>query len=167
MYKRQVKNSKITVGSKISKSANSNDVETVLYSRKITINHIDEKDKHLLKQDIDYKYDGETYEYKPRIDLFDNDGNNYKSAVVHKGKIEGKDTVLTTPYHIPVFSVNVDQIQIDTARAVKNGYLPTELILSKKEEYEKELEKIVFKVKLTDIDNNKVVYDENLSLIHI
>ncbi|HAR0890166.1 TPA: hypothetical protein IYZ30_001056 [Enterococcus faecium] len=156
-----VKNSKITVGSKISKSVNSNDVETVLYSRKITINHIDEKDKHLLKQDIDYKYDGETYEYKPRIDLFDNDGNNYKSAVVHKGKIEGKDTVLTTPYHIPVFSVNVDQIQIDTARAVKNGYLPTELILSKKEEYEKELEKIVFKVKLTDIDNNKVVYDEN------
>lgn len=156
-----VKNSKVTVGSKISKSANSNDVETVLYSRKITINHIDEKDKHLLKQDIDYKYDGETYEYKPRTDLFDKDGNNYKSDVIHKGKIDGEDIVLTTPYHIPVLSVNVDRIQIDTARAVKNGYLPTELVLSKKEEYEKELEKIVFKVKITDIDNNKVVYDEN------
>ncbi|BDP48462.1 hypothetical protein [Enterococcus faecium] len=38
--------------------------ETVLYSRKVTINHIDEKDKHL------------------------------------KGKIDGKDIVLNTPYHI-------------------------------------------------------------------
>ncbi|HAQ8189903.1 TPA: SpaA isopeptide-forming pilin-related protein [Enterococcus faecium] len=156
-----VKNSKVTVGSKISKSASSNDVETVLYSRKITINHIDEKDKHLLKQDIDYKYDGETYEYKPRTDLFDKDGNNYKSDVIQKGKINGKDIVLTTPYHIPALSVNVDRIQIDTSRAVKNGFLPTELELSKKEEYGNELSKIVFKVKITDIDSNKVVYDNN------
>lgn len=156
-----IKNSKVTVGSKISKSATSNNVETTLFSRKITINHIDEKDKSLLKQDTDYKYDGEKYEYEPRTDLLDKDGNRYKSEVIHTGKVDGKDITLTTPYHIPALTVNVDRIQIDTAKAEMIGHLPTEVTLSKKEEYPNELSKIVFKVKITDKNKNKVVYDKD------
>ncbi|MBO0481512.1 hypothetical protein [Candidatus Enterococcus courvalinii] len=146
------------------KAKTSDEVTTKLYKRKVTVNHIDEKDKHLLKQVIEHKFDGESYEYKPRTDLVDKEGNSYKSTVTLKGKVAGKDLVLEIPYHVPILEINVDRIQIDTSKAEPNGSLPTALNFSKKTEYEKELDKIVIKVRITDSDNKKVVYEENIKL---
>lgn len=146
------------------KPKTSNEVTTKLYKRKVTVNHIDEKDKHLLKQVVEYKFDGETYEYKPRTDLKDKDGNSYKSKVVLKGKVAGKDLVLELPYHIPILEINVDRIQIDTSKAEPNGSLPTNLVFSKKTEFEDELDKIVIKLRVTDSDSKKVVFEEKIKL---
>ena len=139
-------------------------VTTKLYRRVVTVNHIDDKTTNLLKQIFEYKYDGESYEYKPRTDLGDKEGNSYKSTVVLKGKVAGKDLVLEIPYHIPVLEINVDRIQIDTSKSEPNGNLPTTLNFSKKSEYEKELDKIIIKVRITDSDNKKVVYEENIKV---
>lgn len=140
-------------------------VETTLPAYKVTINHIDVKTKNQLAQDIDYKYDGEKYTYNPRTDLFDGEGNNYKSFVVHTGTIEGKDIVLETPYHIPVFTVNIDKIQIDTAKASASTPLPVVMTLSDYREYEDELGNIVYRIKAVDTTNsNKVVYNKEFKV---
>lgn len=140
-------------------------VETTLPAYKVTINHIDVKTKAQLAQDIDYKYDGEKYTYNPRTDLYDDEHNNYKSFVVHTGTINGKDIVLETPYHIPVFTVNIEKIQIDTAKASASTPLPVVVTMSDYREYEDELGKIVYRVKAVDTDNkNKVVYTKDFKV---
>lgn len=146
------------------KSKESPEVITKLYRRKITIKHIDEKTGKILKQTVEYKYDGESYEYKPSTDLLDDNGNTYKSSISHKGIVQGSDIELEIPYHMPTLQIDVDKIQIDTSKAEKDGGLPTILTFSKSAEYEDELGKIVFKVKVTDVDKHKVVYDENVKL---
>lgn len=146
------------------KSKESPEVITKLYRRKITIKHIDEKTGKILKQAVEYKYDGESYEYKPSTDLLDDKGNVYKSSISHKGIVQGSDIELEIPYHIPTLQIDVDKIQIDTSKAEKDGGLPTILTFSKSAENEDELGKIVFKVKVTDVDKHKVVYDENVKL---
>lgn len=146
------------------KSKESPEVTTKLYRRKITIKHIDEKTGKILKQAVEYKYDGESYEYKPFTDLLDDEGNAYKSSIIRKGIVQGSDIELEIPYHKPTLQIDVDKIQIDTSKAEKDGGLPTILTFSKSAEYEDELGNIVFKVKITDTDNHKIVYDENFEL---
>lgn len=146
------------------KQKTSDEVITRLYRRQITTNHIDEKTKKLLNQTIEYKYDGDSYLYEPRNDLVDDKGDSYKSTVKRSGKVQGKDLVLEIPYHIPTLEINVERIQIDTSKAVANGNLPTSLKFSKNFEYEKELDNIVYEVRITDSDNKNVVYDEEFKL---
>jgi fimbrial isopeptide formation D2 family protein len=147
-----------------SKSNTTDEVITKVYRRKIIVDHIDEKTEELLKQEIEYKFDGETYSYRPFTDLENSDGNLYKSIVTHRGTVDGKDLSFVTPYYIPSLNVNVESIQIDTSKAEKNGGLPTRLTLTQEAEYKEDLSNLRFVIEIIEKETNRVVYEKELTV---
>lgn len=138
----------------------SKEVVTNLYRRKITVNHVDENSKKVLSQTVEYKYDGENYEYKPLNTLLDDEKNRYQSSTEHKGTINGKDVVLEIPYYVPSLEVNVDKIIIDTNKATKNGNLSAVVNLSKGTNKKELVNKATFRLKIMDVDSNRKVYEK-------
>lgn len=142
----------------------SSTVSSQLKRRKIVVNHIDAATNAILKTTTEYKYDGESYNYTPLTDIKDKDGGTYKSTSVLNGTTNGLDLVLTISYHLPVLTINVDRIQIDTAKSGTGGQLPATLYFSKNYAYEKELANVVLKTRVTDTTNKKTVYEDTIKV---
>ena len=155
------KQGSVKTGTKI---IDSNVVTTLLPVFKLTVNHVAETDKKLLKQELDTKYDGEAYEYKPREDLFDSKGNRYRSKVIRSGFVEGKDLLLEIPYYLPSIDLNAEKISIFTGKASVTGSLDATISLSKKTTYDAELKNVKFRLGVTDQKQKKMVYKKDFSL---
>ncbi len=146
------------------KTAASNAVTTTLPAFKLTVNHVTETEKALLKQVIETKYDGESYEYKPLDDLFDVKGNRYRSKVTRSGVVAGKDLVLEIPYYLPSLEINAEKVSILTGKASLTDNLKATITFSKSASYEEELKNVLYRLTVTDQKQNKTVFTKDISL---
>lgn len=150
------KNGAVKASASNAKTVQTNDVSTDLYVRKIVVRHVDSDTNALLKTTNDAKYEGETYHYTPEK-ILSADGFDYKSNTVLDGTVGTQDLQLTIPYVLPVYTVDSDSIQIDTAK-VSSGNLPTKLTFSHNATHADFMGDISFYVFITDITNQKEVY---------
>ena len=146
------------------KTASSNAVTTTLPAFKLTVNHVTETEKALLKQVVETKYDGESYEYKPLDDLFDVKGNRYRSKVTRSGVVAGKDLVLEIPYYLPSLEINAEKVSILTGKASLTDSLKATITFSKSASYEDELKNVVYRLTVTDQKQKKTVLTKDISL---
>ena len=146
------------------KTASSNAVTTTLPAFKLTVNHVTETEKALLKQVVETKYDGESYEYKPLDDLFDVKGNRYRSKVTRSGVVAGKDLVLEIPYYLPSLEINAEKVSILTGKASLTDSLKATITFSKSASYEEELKNVLYRLTLTDQKQKKTVFTKDISL---
>lgn len=146
------------------KTASSNAVTTTLPAFKLTVNHVTETEKALLKQVVETKYDGESYEYKPLDDLFDVKGNRYRSKVTRSGVVTGKDLVLEIPYYLPSLEINVEKVSILTGKASLTDNLKATITFSKSASYEEELKNVLYRLTVTDQKQKKTVFTKDISL---
>ena len=146
------------------KTASSNAVTTTLPAFKLTVNHVTETEKSLLKQVVETKYDGESYEYKPLDDLFDVKGNRYRSKVTRSGVVAGKDLVLEIPYYLPSLEINAEKVSILTGKASLTDSLKATITFSKSASYEDELKNVVYRLTVTDQKQKKTVLTKDISL---
>ena len=145
-------------------TATSNAVTTTLPAFKLTVNHVTETDKTLLKQVVETKYDGESYEYKPLDDLFDVKGNRYRSKVTRSGVVAGKDLVLEIPYYLPSLEINAEKVSILTGKASLTDNLKATITFSKSASYEDELKNVLYRLTVTDQKQKKTVLTKDISL---
>lgn len=146
------------------KTAASNAVTTTLPAFKLTVNHVTETEKALLKQVVETKYDGESYEYKPLDDLFDVKGNRYRSKVTRSGVVAGKDLVLEIPYYLPSLEINAEKVSILTGKASLTDNLKATITFSKSASYEEELKNVLYRLTVTDQKQKKTVFTKDISL---
>lgn len=146
------------------KTASSNAVTTILPTFKLTVNHVTETEKALLKQVVETKYDGESYEYKPLDDLFDVKGNRYRSKVTRSGVVAGKDLVLEIPYYLPSLEINAEKVSILTGKASLTDSLKATITFSKSASYEEELKNVLYRLTVTDQKQKKTVFTKDISL---
>lgn len=146
------------------KTASSNAVTTTLPAFKLTVNHVTETEKALLKQVVETKYDGESYEYKPLDDLFDVKGNRYRSKVTRSGVVAGKDLVLEIPYYLPSLEINAEKVSILTGKASLTDNLKATITFSKSASYEEELKNVLYRLTVTDQKQKKTVLTKDISL---
>lgn len=146
------------------KTAASNAVTTTLPAFKLTVNHVTETEKALLKQVVETKYDGESYEYKPLDDLFDVKGNRYRSKVTRSGIVAGKDLVLEIPYYLPSLEINAEKVSILTGKASLTDNLKATITFSKSASYEEELKNVLYRLTVTDQKQKKTVFTKDISL---
>lgn len=146
------------------KTASSNAVTTTLPAFKLTVNHVTETEKALLKQVVETKYDGESYEYKPLDDLFDVKGNRYRSKVTRSGVVAGKDLVLEIPYYLPSLEINAEKVSILTGKASLTDSLKATITFSKSASYEEELKNVLYRLTVTDQKQKKTVFTKDISL---
>ncbi|MEO2552914.1 collagen binding domain-containing protein [Enterococcus casseliflavus] len=146
------------------KTASSNAVTTTLPAFKLTVNHVTETEKALLKQVVENKYDGESYEYKPLDDLFDVKGNRYRSKVTRSGVVAGKDLVLEIPYYLPSLEINAEKVSILTGKASLTDSLKATITFSKSASYEEELKNVLYRLTVTDQKQKKTVLTKDISL---
>lgn len=146
------------------KTASSNAVTTTLPAFKLTVNHVTETEKALLKQVVETKYDGESYEYKPLDDLFDVKGNRYRSKVTRSGVVAGKDLVLEIPYYLPSLEINAEKVSILTGKASLTDNLKATITFSKSASYEEELKNVLYRLAVTDQKQKKTVLTKDISL---
>lgn len=146
------------------KTASSNAVTTTLPAFKLTVNHVTETEKALLKQVVETKYDGESYEYKPLDDLFDVKGNRYRSKVTRSGVVTGKDLVLEIPYYLPSLEINAEKVSILTGKASLTDNLKATITFSKSARYEEELKNVLYRLTVTDQKQKKTVFTKDISL---
>ncbi|WP_429972373.1 MSCRAMM family protein [Enterococcus sp. AZ015] len=146
------------------KTAASNAVTTTLPPFKLTVNHVTETEKALLKQVVETKYDGESYEYKPLDDLFDVKGNRYRSKVTRSGIVAGKDLVLEIPYYLPSLEINAEKVSILTGKASLTDNLKATITFSKSASYEEELKNVLYRLTVTDQKQKKTVFTKDISL---
>lgn len=146
------------------KTATSNAVTTTLPAFKLTVNHVTETEKALLKQVVETKYDGESYEYKPLDDLFDVKGNRYRSKVTRSGVVAGKDLVLEIPYYLPSLEINAEKVSILTGKASLTDNLKATITFSKSASYEEELKNVLYRLTVTDQKQKKTVFTKDISL---
>lgn len=146
------------------KAASSNAVTTTLPAFKLTVNHVTETEKALLKQVVETKYDGESYEYKPLDDLFDVKGNRYRSKVTRSGVVAGKDLVLEIPYYLPSLEINAEKVSILTGKASLTDSLKATITFSKSASYEEELKNVLYRLTVTDQKQKKTVFTKDISL---
>ncbi|MEB6087982.1 hypothetical protein MXF21_17870 [Enterococcus casseliflavus] len=146
------------------KTASSNAVTTTLPAFKLTVNHVTETEKTLLKQVVENKYDGESYEYKPLDDLFDVKGNRYRSKVTRSGVVAGKDLVLEIPYYLPSLEINAEKVSILTGKASLTDSLKATITFSKSASYEEELKNVLYRLTVTDQKQKKTVFTKDISL---
>lgn len=146
------------------KTASSNAVTTTLPAFKLTVNHVTETEKALLKQVVETKYDGESYEYKPLDDLFDVKGNRYRSKVTRSGVVAGKDLVLEIPYYLPSLEINAEKVSILTGKASLTDNLKATITFSKSASYEEELKNVLYRLTVTDQKQKKTVFTKDISL---
>lgn len=146
------------------KTAASNAVSTTLPAFKLTVNHVTETEKALLKQVVETKYDGESYEYKPLDDLFDVKGNRYRSKVTRSGVVAGKDLVLEIPYYLPSLEINAEKVSILTGKASLTDNLKATITFSKSASYEEELKNVLYRLTVTDQKQKKTVFTKDISL---
>ena len=146
------------------KTASSNAVTTTLPAFKLTVNHVTETEKALLKQVVETKYDGESYEYKPLDDLFDVKGNRYRSKVTGSGVVAGKDLVLEIPYYLPSLEINAEKVSILTGKASLTDNLKATITFSKSASYEEELKNVLYRLTVTDQKQKKTVLTKDISL---
>lgn len=146
------------------KTASSNAVTTTLTAFKLTVNHVTETEKALLKQVVETKYDGESYEYKPLDDLFDVKGNRYRSKVTRSGVVAGKDLVLEIPYYLPSLEINAEKVSILTGKASLTDNLKATITFSKSASYEEELKNVLYRLTVTDQKQKKTVLTKDISL---
>lgn len=146
------------------KTASSNAVTTTLPAFKLTVNHVTETEKALLKQVVETKYDGESYEYKPLDDLFDVKGNRYRSKVTRSGVVAGKDLILEIPYYLPSLEINAEKVSILTGKASLTDSLKATITFSKSASYEDELKNVVYRLTVTDQKQKKTVLTKDISL---
>ena len=146
------------------KTASSNAVTTTLPAFKMTVNHVTETEKALLKQVVENKYDGESYEYKPLDDLFDVKGNRYRSKVTRSGVVAGKDLVLEIPYYLPSLEINAEKVSILTGKASLTDTLNATITFSKSASYEEELKNVLYRLTVTDQKQKKTVFTKDISL---
>lgn len=146
------------------KTAASNAVTTTLPAFKLTVNHVTETEKALLKQVVETKYDGESYEYKPLDDLFDVKGNRYRSKVTRSGVVAGKDLVLEIPYYLPSLEINAEKVLILTGKASLTDNLKATITFSKSASYEEELKNVLYRLTVTDQKQKKTVFTKDISL---
>ncbi len=146
------------------KTASSNAVTTTLPAFKLTVNHVTEAEKALLKQVVETKYDGESYEYKPLDDLFDVKGNRYRSKVTRSGVVAGKDLVLEIPYYLPSLEINAEKVSILTGKASLTDSLKATITFSKSASYEEELKNVLYRLTVTDQKQKKTVFTKDISL---
>ncbi|MGF2121960.1 MSCRAMM family protein [Enterococcus casseliflavus] len=146
------------------KTASSNAVTTTLPAFKLTVNHVTETEKVLLKQVVETKYDGESYEYKPLDDLFDVKGNRYRSKVTRSGVVAGKDLVLEIPYYLPSLEINAEKVSILTGKASLTDNLKATITFSKSASYEEELKNVLYRLTVTDQKQKKTVFTKDISL---
>lgn len=146
------------------KAASSNAVTTTLPAFKLTVNHVTETEKALLKQVVETKYDGESYEYKPLDDLFDVKGNRYRSKVTRSGVVAGKDLVLEIPYYLPTLEINVEKVSILTGKASLTDSLKATITFSKSASYEEELKNVLYRLTVTDQKQKRTVFTKDISL---
>ena len=146
------------------KTAASNAVTTTLPAFKLTVNHVTETEKALLKQVVETKYDGESYEYKPLDDLFDVKGNRYRSKVTRSGVVAGKDLVLEIPYYLPSLEINAEKVSILTGKASLTDSLKATITFSKSVSYEEELKNVLYRLTVTDQKQKKTVFTKDISL---
>ncbi|MGT3054956.1 MSCRAMM family protein [Enterococcus gallinarum] len=146
------------------KTASSNAVTTTLPAFKLTVNHVTETEKALLKQVVETKYDGESYEYKPLDDLFDVKGNRYRSKVTRSGVVAGKDLVLEIPYYLPSLEINAEKVSILTGKASLTDSLKATITFSKLASYEEELKNVLYRLTVTDQKQKKTVFTKDISL---
>lgn len=146
------------------KTAASNAVTTTLPAFKLTVNHVTETEKALLKQVVETKYDGESYEYKPLDDLFDVKGNRYRSKVTRNGVVAGKDLVLEIPYYLPSLEINAEKVSILTGKASLTDNLKATITFSKSASYEEELKNVLYRLTVTDQKQKKTVFTKDISL---
>lgn len=145
------------------KAASSNAVTTTLPAFKLTVNHVTETEKALLKQVVETKYDGESYEYKPLDDLFDVKGNRYRSKVTRSGVVAGKDLVLEIPYYLPSLEINAEKVSILTGKASLTDSLKATITFSKSASYEEELKNVLYRLTVTDQKQKKTVFTKDIS----
>ncbi|MGH1895643.1 MSCRAMM family protein [Enterococcus entomosocium] len=145
-------------------TATSNAVTTTLPAYKLTVNHVTETEKALLKQVVENKYDGESYEYKPLDDLFDVKGNRYRSKVTRSGVVAGKDLVLEIPYYLPSLEINAEKVSILTGKASLTDNLKATITFSKSASYEEELKNVLYRLTVTDQKQKKTVFTKDISL---
>lgn len=145
-------------------TATSNAVTTTLPAYKLTVNHVTETEKALLKQVVETKYDGESYEYKPLDDLFDVKGNRYRSKVTRSGVVAGKDLVLEIPYYLPSLEINAEKVSILTGKASLTDNLKATITFSKSASYEEELKNVLYRLTVTDQKQKKTVFTKDISL---
>ncbi len=146
------------------KTASSNAVTTTLLAFKLTVNHVTETEKALLKQVVETKYDGDSYEYKSLDDLFDVKGNRYRSKVTRSGVVAGKDLVLEIPYYLPSLEINAEKVSILTGKASLTDSLKATITFSKSASYEDELKNVVYRLTVTDQKQKKTVLTKDISL---
>ena len=146
------------------KTAASNAVTTTLPAFKLTVNHVTETEKALLKQVVETKYDGESYEYKSLDDLFDVKGNRYRSKVTRSGVVAGKDLVLEIPYYLPSLEINAEKVSILTGKASLTDNLKATITFSKSASYEEELKNVLYRLTVTDQKQKKTVFTKDISL---
>lgn len=146
------------------KTASSNAVTTTLLAFKLTVNHVTETEKALLKQVVETKYDGDSYEYKSLDDLFDVKGNRYRSKVTRSGVVAGKDLVLEIPYYLPSLEINAEKVSILTGKASLTDNLKATITFSKSASYEEELKNVIYRLTVTDQKQKKTVFTKDISL---
>lgn len=146
------------------KAASSNAVTTTLPAFKLTVNHVTETEKALLKQVVETKYDGESYEYKPLDDLFDVKSNRYRSKVTRSGVVAGKDLVLEIPYYLPTLEINAEKVSILTGKASLTDSLKATITFSKSASYEEELKNVLYRLTVTDQKQKRTVFTKDISL---
>ncbi|OTO22729.1 MSCRAMM family protein [Enterococcus sp. 3C8_DIV0646] len=146
------------------KTASSNAVTTTLPAFKLTVNHVTETEKALLKQVVETKYDGESYEYNPLDDLFDVKGNRYRSKVTRSGVVAGEDLVLEIPYYLPSLEINAEKVSILTGKASLTDNLKATITFSKSASYEEELKNVLYRLTVTDQKQNKTFFTKDISL---
>lgn len=142
------------------RSYSTNEVQSKIYQRVLTINHIDKDTGKLIQTETEKVYDGEKYNVSPRTDL-KRGSYSYKPASTNtqNGTINGKNVTIDFYYTVPKMTVGIDKVQIytDNVTPDPSDGLPTNIYL------EKDLKK---DSKLEDFDGGKVtveILDKNSS----
>lgn len=98
--------------------------------RKVTVKHVDARDKRVIKTESDLYVRGDKYSYKPRNDLKKGE-YTYRpvSNKIQKGQIGSENLTLTFYYDVPLVKASLKKIQIYTQRSTEG--LPVKISLDK------------------------------------
>lgn len=150
------------------RTSQSNEVDTTVIKRKLTINHLDaDNNNKLIKTESRDVFRGDTYDEKPRTDLKRDDGYTYKPVNNNtvKGTVGTSNVLIEFKYYVPTVSLGIDKIQIYTDVVTTNTSkgLDTKVDISQGFGVNAALQDFKnakMKLEVKDTTNNKVVYSK-------